>query len=477
MSLLNVKHISTQLIDVHCSPLTLCNMISKPLNITIEIKKSSDQTSFQFHHFHFITYLNGRSKLLNMSVERERRRKEHEIIRENAASWREEPLSPVRTMKSRRSAKYQNDLSKSTKKRQTNFNSNLKTSELRAKKTADLWDQDGNLIESNVKLFKQNEEGRSTPKRAQSVKKGSTTTLVHPQPFSSRVPKTKYEYEKTNQNDDQGVEFEKRNKFEEAIIGEILKTNPDISTEDLYFKVRDEYAKKIKEISFKLSTVRTQTKRERSVQPIKKSTDFPSFLERQKRYLKTRAPKQQEEYKIEMSEGSKKMVSERNYKHSVTDCVKKRKEEERIKREKEEMQPKINKKRSFRLQNQEYEQEKEAKMILLRTKNDIDIGAIRIPDRRPLRSFRDLSRESESRLREDSIFAERFKISEKVKEMEPIFDAEEDEMKRIAELKNKKKRYMPKYIKEICDTIRNDPDRNIVTKTNRSIAETSGKRK
>ena len=376
-----------------------------------------------------------------MSVAREKRRRENEVIRENASMWRDEPPPLGRKIK-RRTGDIQNRNNES-------FLSSLNKKITRKKPEEVHWDEEGRLIKFHPEEFqvvkKSSRRSNSVSIRNANTANNNNNDNEKPD-FVSRIGKIHYEYEKNQADDDEMIE---------------CTTNRKPTKEEQ------------RDSSIRLSTLK-KSKRQRSIQP-KKSTDFTSFIERQQHYVKVRCMKMQPppEYKIEMSEGTKRFMNDENYrKHSVTDCIEQKRDQFRVKRE--EVQPKINKKKNFRMANMDYAEEKKMKEVkknILRVQNDVDMGLFKLPEkrRRRTRDLSELEKANDPKLRNDSIYAERSRIQDKIKEMEPIFDAEVEEMKRINEYdKSKKKKYVPNYIQEICDTIGYDPTKRFSEK-NRTL--------
>ncbi|OHT14542.1 hypothetical protein TRFO_15081 [Tritrichomonas foetus] len=452
-------------------------------------------------------------------LRRETKQPKNQTLRQAATSWRQQTHDEPLHLKTKRINPQQFRRSNSHLYTRTPNKSNNNEN----KANQSLWDENGCLIRSK------NEIGKSTKKPL--LKRSASVNSIHPNIIKNLT-------HQTTERPPLDTKTHHTIKFTETRVRPITRTRPT--------------RKEQEDSTIRLAT-RSLPKRERSVQPRRQSSDFQGFINRQNKSIKShnRKPSPQKEYKIDFSEGTKKLLQKSTsssvLSHSIYSIKKK---EDPSRREQTNqtkkttpsknqnsnnnqkinnntntnnsnnttnntnknnnrnnknavvegnVRPKIMKRSQNRLQDMDYDMEKvlkEDRRKILIASVRIEDGSMKLPssarNQNPNESNskqatnRDLSQSRKSNLssrrrsasvnssfsgmnkdsfvprryQPDSVYSTRMRIQEKINEMRPIIDADEDEIKYSAAARRnsqKKRNYVPDYIRSF-DMIKPDFD-------------------
>ena len=390
-------------------------------------------------------------------LRRETRKPQNQTLREAASSWRNQNQEESLNLKTKRINPQQFRRS----------NSHLLTSRQETEKRYDLvWDENGCLIHKPVNVTT----------KPNFLKRSTSVLSMH----SSILD----QFEKERKNKERNA------KPERPPLD--IRTHHTIKFIDAKVKpiTRSKVTRKRQQETTSRLSTRVIPVRQKSVQPKKLSSDFEGFMNRQTQSIKMHNKKHEEppQYKFNISEGSKKVLrrSQSALSHSVYDIKKK---EDTIRprksgnssvtnnendiRKENKAKPKIIKREPGRLQNMDPEMEKifkEDRRKVLIASVRIEDGSLQLPIGRQRKPIKPRKANNEpyipKRLQPDSVFETRRRIQEKINEMKPIIDANEEDIKWSAEARrksNKKRNYLPNYIRSLSDMMVpdfDDPRRN-----------------
>lgn len=251
----------------------------------------------------------------------------------------------------------------------------------------------------------------------------------------------------------------------------------DSENESKRLTTKQRQRKKQQDSILRLTTKKTP-QREKSVQPRLLSTDFEGFIHRQTDCVKAhnKKPKPVQNYKIDISEGTKKLLkrSQKLSSHSIYDLKPREKRDEEFEicsRSGSSLsaRPKM-KKQEWRLSNMDVEKERELKedrMTILRAKIDAEENRSqksnekvkpKINSRSSSRYYQNEEPYIPQKYQPNSVYQTRKRIELKINEMKPILEAEQNELNwNTQEKKNKNKKkireYVPDYMQTINDVI------------------------
>lgn len=351
-----------------------------------------------------------------------------QALRQQATLWRE-PQDDAVQLNSRKINPQQ------FRKNNSHLYSNSKPAD---KESNPIWDDNGCLL-------------KKTEKKPSGLRRSASVASLH---------STLYADQKTHTNTRKAQQYDIDSKFDDS----------DGMTKKKLTK------KQQQDSVLRLTTKKTHA-REKSVQPRLLSTDFEGFIHRQTDCVKAhnKKPKPVQDYKIDISEGTKKLLkrSQKLSSHSIYDLKPKdkRNDELEIQNRSESSlsaRPKM-KKQEWRLSNMNLEKERELKedrMTILRAKINAEEGRYvekkvkpKINSRSTTRYYQDEEPYVPQKYQPNSVYQTRKRIETKIIEMRPILEAEQNELNwNTQEKKNKKKaknkEYLPDYMKTINDVIR-----------------------